>query len=198
MRSFFILSLVTFFLLIPSSNGCHRPGGESNIVKVECKSTKLVNLTELPSSIRVLTYCNDYSFKEKKLSKAINIFVSEYSETFEIDPAIVWSHLNGLKIELSIIPKVVKAAYTVDGKFVEGIVPVSGLALSPKHIWVEIKTSQIWSSSLVHELVHAIIWNENSGIHGDPDHEGKEFSGWSKKHTKFIKNLNIQLLELGI
>ena len=202
MRTFFILSLATTILLIPSSNGCvHGNGNVVNIVKAECDGIKLIkstNLPNLPASVEVVSRCDDYLFKEKELSKALEIFVLEYSENFGLDPAILWSYLDGIKIELSIIPRVVKAAYSVDGKFIKGSVPVTGLALGPKHIWVEIKTSQIWSSSLVHELVHAVIWNENSGIHGDPDHEGKEFSGWTKKHTKFIKDLNIQLLDLGI
>ena len=202
MRTFFILSLSTIILLIPSSNGCvHGNSGKINTVKTECDGTRLiksVSLSNLPSSIKVISRCNDYLFKEEEISKAIEIFVNEYSETFEIDPAVIWSHLHGLKIELSIIPKVVRAAYSVEGKFLEGDVPVNGLAFGPKHIWVEIKTSQIWSSSMVHELVHAVIWNENLGIHGDPDHEGKQFSGWTKKHTEFIKDLNIQLLDLGI
>ena len=75
---------------------------------------------------------------------------------------------------------------------------VTGLALTPTNIWVEIKTSQIWSSSLAHELVHIIIWKQNAGIHADPDHEGSEYSGWSKQHTSFIKSFNKMLLEKEI
>ena len=199
MRSFFVLSLTAIFLLIPWSNGCvFSSGNQSNIVKVDCSNINSINLTKLPANIVLLAQCNDYLFKEESLTKAIELFVQEYSETFETDPAVVWAHLYGLKIELSIIPRVVKAAYSVEGELIKGEVPVSGLAISPKHIWVEIKTSQIWSSSLIHELVHIVIWNQNSGIHADPDHEGKQFSGWTEKHTKFIKDLNIQLLDLGI
>ena len=199
MRSFFVLSLTAIFLLIPWSNGCMFNGGsQSNIIKVNCNDINTVNLIKLPANIVLLSRCDDYLYKGESLTKAIELFVQEYSETFEIDPAIIWSHLYGLKIELSIIPRVVKSAYSTEGNLLKGDVPVNGLALSPKHIWVEIKTSQIWSSSLIHELVHTVIWNQNSGIHGDPDHEGKQFSGWTEKHTKLIKDLNIHLLDLGI
>ena len=199
MRSFFVLSLTAIFLLIPSSNGCVMSSyNKSSIIKVDCNNIDSPSMRKLPSSIVVKAECDDYTYKSEALSKVIEMFVSEYSETFDIDPAIIWSYFHGLKIEISIIPKVVKAAYSLEGKLLMGDVPVSGLALSPKHIWVEIKTKQIWPSSLVHELVHIIIWNQNLGIHADPDHEGEQFSGWTEQHTKFIKNLNLHLLDLGI
>ena len=199
MRSFFALFLAIIFTLVPWSNGCvSNNGNKNNIIRVDCNNINAFNLSKLPVDMVLLSKCDDYLYREEALVKAIEIFVQEYAETFEIDSAVIWSHLYGLKIELSIIPRVVKAAYSMDGKLLKGDVPVSGLALSPKHIWVEIKTSQIWSSSLIHELVHIIIWNQNSGIHADPDHEGEQYSGWTEQHTKFIKDLNIQLLDLGI
>ena len=158
----------------------------------------MIVLNEIPGSITVKSYCGDYSFSKDSLAKSLEIFVLEYSNTFIIDPAILWSYLHDLTIELSIIPRVVEAAYSEDGKLLQGEVPVSGLALGPKHIWVEIKTSQIWSSSLVHELVHAVVWNQNMGIHGDPDHEGDKFSGWTKKHSDLIKRVNNILLDAEI
>jgi len=109
----------------------------------------------------------------------------------------VWGFLRDLKIEVSAIPRTVHAAYDLNGKFLNGKIPVSGLALRKDWIWVEIKTSQIWSSSLVHELVHIIIWRQNN-VHGDPDHEGKEFSGWTKKHTQLIEKINKILLDAEI
>ena len=183
-------------MMIPT-NSCVRGENVSNIVKNDCKNNMIV-LNEIPGSITVKSYCNDYSFTKDSLTQSLEIFVSEYSNTFSIDPAILWSYLHGLTIELSIIPRVVEAAYSEDGKLLQGEVPVSGLALGPKHIWVEIKTSQIWSSSLVHELVHAIVWNQNMGIHGDPDHEGDKFSGWTKKHSDLIKRVNNILLDAEI
>ena len=197
MRSFLSLPLLIVFSMIPT-NACVKGDNVSNIVKVNCDELDTIKLTRLPSSIRIQSYCGDYNFKEEALVKTLEMFVQEYSDTFEIDEAIVWLYLHDLRIEFSAIPRIVRAAFSVDGKPLVGDVPVSGLALSPKHIWVEIKTSQIWSSSLIHELVHIVIWNQNSGIHGDPDHEGKNFSGWTKKHTTFIKNLNNQLLDMEI
>ena len=89
------------------------------------------------------------------------------------------------------------AAYDINGELLTGEVPVSGLAMNKDLIWVEIRTSQIWSSSLIHEIVHVIIWRKNI-VHGDPDHEGPDFSGWTKEHTKLIKRVNKILLNAEI
>jgi len=144
----------------------------------------------------LITHCNDYSFDEKKLAIAISLFVDEYSDSFKTEKFKTWEKLRNLNIELSAVPRTVKSAFSVKGKPVFDA-PVSGLALNKNHIWVEIKTTQIWSSALAHELVHIIIWRSN-GVHGDPDHEGKEYSGWSIDHTRFIERFNKKLLELEI
>ena len=36
------------------------------------------------------------------------------------------------------------------------------------------------------------------GVHGDPDHEGLEFSGWTPEHTKMIKRVNDKLLDESV
>tara|TARA_A200000159_G_C7324525_1_gene340331 strand:+ start:909 stop:1496 length:588 start_codon:yes stop_codon:yes gene_type:complete len=195
MRPRFVLPLAALFLIVPT-NSCVRSDNVSNIVKNECKNKIVLN--KIPGSIQVKSFCGDYSFKEEPLTRAIEVFVNEYSESFDIDSEIVWAYLHGLTIELSVIPRMVDAAYSVDGKYLEGEVPVSGLAYGPKRIWVEIKTSQVWSSSLIHELVHIVVWNKNAGIHGDPDHEGNQFSGWTSKHTMLIKRVNNILLDAEI
>ncbi len=125
------------------------------------------------------------------------MFVEDYSVEFGISEPKIWEMLSGLEIEVSAIPRVVSGAYDVKGNPVKDVY-VTGLALSPSHIWVEVKTSQIWSSSLAHELVHVIIWKQNEGVHGDPDHEGTKFSGWKARHTSFIKFFNRRLLDKDI
>jgi len=143
------------------------------------------------------THCEDYIFDEVKVGKVIQLFVEDFARQFDLKELEVWSMLNGLHIEVSVIPRVVTLAYDVSGKLVKDA-PVSGLALSPSRIWVEVMTNQIWATSLTHELVHIVIWQQNGGVHGDPDHEGKEFSGWSKEHTRFIKRFNKSLFEMDI
>tara|TARA_B100001057_G_C22762324_1_gene916326 strand:- start:168 stop:767 length:600 start_codon:yes stop_codon:yes gene_type:complete len=196
-----IISFLAFLFVILAPVGClnkvdvNRP----SVSDFSCLNDKFKkNIAGLPNIASSTTRCIDYKFDEKNLAYAIKLFVSEYSREFDVDELKVWSYFYGLEIESSIYPREVQAAYDSKGNLLEGIVPVSGLALSKDKIWVEIRTSHIYTSSLVHELIHVIIWNENLGIHGDPDHEGKNFSGWSKKHTKFIKKINLMLQDLDV
>ena len=71
------------------------------------------------------------------------------------------------------------------------------MSISKDIIWVEIKTPQIWSSSLAHELVHIIIWRTKR-VHADPDHEGTQFSGWTPEHTQFLERFELRLLDLEL
>ena len=192
-----VMMLLATGLLIPS-NGCG-VNSSSSIKKLECHSSNLLH-QDIPGTpnIRIkASRCDDYTFKAKQVSTVLHLFVAEYSRAFNISELILWDYLSGLEIEVSAIPKIVSSAFDVKGNPVKNV-PVSGLAISPQKIWVEIKTGQIWTSSLAHELVHIIIWNKNAGIHADPDHEGDQFSGWSSAHTKFIKNFNQTLLDRGI
>jgi hypothetical protein len=191
----FIIPALT--ILIPTSNGCVTYTGVS-VIEADCTKTRVD--TAIPGTPGIKTrasFCDDYMFDSNALKLAIKIFIKEYSEEFNTSEEEVWRLLSGLLIEVSAIPRSVHAAYDVNGKLIKGDVPVSGLALSKDHIWVEIKTSQIWSSALVHELIHIMIWRSNN-VHGDPDHEGSEFSGWSKQHTDFIKRMKNILLSAEI
>jgi hypothetical protein len=186
-----------FFVILTAGRGCMMHTADlSSVTKFDCLNQKQGRIVPGTPNIRILAHCDDYTFTDAKLTKALTLFIQHYSEEFDVPHKKMWSLLKSLKIELSVIPRSVESAFNIRGKPVTNV-PVSGLALSKDHIWVEIKTKQIWSSSLTHELIHIIIWRSNQ-VHGDPDHEGSEYSGWSKKHTKFIKQFNKLLLELEI
>ena len=189
--------IIVSILLFPGIKGCYHPN-HSSVIKLDCTKISAVNkIPETPGIIIISSSCSDYQFEKSATKSALDIFVENYSNEFEMSELSVWGFLRDLKIEVSAIPRTVHAAYDLNGKFLNGKIPVSGLALRKDWIWVEIKTSQIWSSSLVHELVHIIIWRQNN-VHGDPDHEGKEFSGWTKKHTQLIEKINKILLDAEI
>lgn len=189
--------LFTIGLLLPA-NGCVS-NNSTSVKKVDCRSSRIFKfeIPATPNIVMTSSRCVDYVFATTKMQQAIHMFVEDYARTFKISEADVWSMLSGLEIEVSAIPKVVKSAFDVKGNPVQDV-HVTGLALSDSHIWVEVKTSQIWSSSLAHELVHVIIWKQNAGIHGDPDHEGNQFSGWEKSHTDFIKQFNRDLFDSSL
>ncbi len=184
-------------LFIPGSTSCVSGARNSSVKEFNClkmKQGKIVPGT--PGIKMVASSCKDYIFKEEKLYQALAVFVEGYSEEFGVSIPKTWELLRDLKIEVGIIPKVVSAAFDINGKPVKDV-PVSGLALSKDWIWVEINTKNIWPTSLSHELIHAIIWRQQVA-HGDPDHEGSQFSGWSEKHTKFIKKINRVMFDLDL
>jgi len=193
-----IFFLFFFLTLIFPSNSCNHATLQS-VSPANCmdKGTNIVKLTGTPGMIMTTTHCNDYIFDKVPLEISIKLFVLEYSREFDIDKDVIWKSLSGLVVEVSATPREVYAAYDTNGKLIKNAT-VSGLALSPRHIWVEIRTSQIWTSSLIHELVHIVIWHDNLLIHGDPDHEGPQYSGWTKKHTQFIHKMNRDLSDLDI
>ena len=189
------LSIVLFFCIMLFS-GCPTKH-YSSIYNSDCQSSRVIKyIPGMPGIKTSTSLCQDYRFEEKKLAEVINIFVSEYSEEFKISETKIWEYLSGLSIEMSIIPKVIKYGYSTDGKLIKNP-NVTGLALDKKRIWVEVKTSLIADSALIHELVHIVIWNQQI-VHADPDHEGDQFSGWNKEHTKLIKRLKYLLLDLNL
>ena len=195
------ISLLAFFIVVLLPAACLQKVdvSQESVLNFDCSKNKFRNKIQgLPNITMTTSHCVDYVFDQKNLTYTIKLFVQEYSKKFKIDESIIWSYLSGLEIESSVYPREVQAAYDSKGNYLKGSVPVSGLALSKDKIWVEVQTSKIYTSALVHELVHVIIFNENLGIHGDPDHEGDQFSGWSKKHTAFINSLNLILQDLDI
>ena len=193
-KCFYISTLLLAFLI--TSCGGNNP---SSVQRLSCNglSSNSFIIPGTPNITSRTTYCEDYFFTPEKLSRAIHIYVDEFANTFDIDPQQVWLSLKNVEIEVSAIPRVSKYAFDKKGNLRQNV-NVSGLAFSPKKIWVEVRTSQISSSSLSHELTHAIIWFENMGIHGDPDHEGSEYSGWTSEHTQMIKRVNAKLLDEAI
>lgn len=198
MQKHLIFCLILAMLLSTASSCGSSANTQNSVEKITCvNNRKPIDIPGTPGIRMTPSRCEDYVFNPDALSKAIVIFAEAYSNEFDMPVTKVWTLLKNLKIEVSIIPRTVSRVYDIDGNFSATEVPVSGLAFSKDLIWVEVRTSQIWSSSLVHELVHIMIWR-SQGVYGDPDHEGNTFSGWSKKHTRFIKEVKNILMDQEI
>ena len=63
---------------------------------------------------------------------------------------------------------------------------ILGVVESDNIIWVwEGYNHKMSESALFHELVHLAI-RAKYGDHGDPDHEGSKYPGWTSMHTHMI------------
>jgi hypothetical protein len=193
-RTATIVFTVMAALLFPS---CIKMNTKGSITKVECPRFSPVQVIESTPQIMIISGdCSDYSYEAKKVYDAIQFFAEEYAIEFEVEEEDVWRALSRLKIQFSAVPKEADNIYDLEGNFHKKH-KVSGLALDKNWIWVEAKTRYICESSLVHELIHIIIWREQE-VHGDPDHEGGDFSGWTEQHTELINLVNEALCELEI
>tara|TARA_Y100001973_G_scaffold106477_1_gene184639 strand:+ start:3746 stop:4351 length:606 start_codon:yes stop_codon:yes gene_type:complete len=128
---------------------------------------------------------------------AIDVFYKKWKREFGDPNDKVLKTLNGLMIEWGRKKKpIIGGAFDMNGDPIKGT--ARGLTLMPGYIWVwENQYKRIAATALVHELVHTALWAQN-GYHGDPDHEGSEFEGWTPAHTKFIREINILLAGLDI
>ena len=94
------------------------------------------------------------------------------------------------------------SGYSVDGRKFENAV-LRGATMGPGLVYVfqsengPDRHNRICESALAHELVHAILWRVN-GKHGDPDHLGPIYRGWTPDHSAIIQKTNEALCELGI
>ena len=197
MNTQLISSILLLALALPIK-GCRNEAIAPSISEYDCtKNSPHVLIPGTPGITMKSSRCKDYIYTRKAMAAAIDVFAEIYGEEFNLNHLEVLELLSNLKIEVSILPKTIANVYDLKGNFYKNPVPISGLAIDKDHIWVEIKTSNIYNSALIHELVHIIIWRANV-VHGDPDHEGKEFSGWSKKHTSLIERVNNTLMDLNI
>lgn len=131
----------------------------------------------------------------KDVAFAIVIFENAWEQTFGRSSYLIQS-LNNIMVEWSTKEKRI-TGYNVNGtKYVNA--PITGLTRTPSWIWIKKAPGEkICNTSFVHELVHVAIWSEN-GSHGDADHEGPKWWGWTFEHTQFIKNVNRTLCAVGL
>ena len=134
-------------------------------------------------------------FRRQKVAIALQNFELAWSHHFGEDP-YVFRNLRNLAITFSSAKKM-QMGYSADGSFTTNGL-ISGSTLSKETIWIYTppSTMRICETSLIHELVHASLWVRNG--HGDPDHTGAKFFGWSYKHYALIDQVNRYLCVLGI
>ena len=106
--------------------------------------------------------------------------------------------LEDVMVEWGSEVKTVKRGYSIDGEPFTNR-NVIGLVRSKSLIWVYQgygPNLSVAETSLIHELVHLAIRAEN-GKHGDADHEGPKYSGWTPAHTEMIRESKNMLRAFG-
>ncbi len=184
---------IVVFTMSPPSPTNARGSGQCNPHKKN--SPQMVKIRDFKSSWQMQRGCEFPN--SQNVSYVLKIFYKKWKERFGDKNGLVLKNMNNLMIEWDSKEKIITGTgFDINGNPLTG--RARGLTLLPGYIWVwENRYQRLAATALVHELVHAALW-ANSGSHGDPDHEGPDFTGWTPDHTKFIKEINDLLARLDI
>ena len=184
---------IVFFIVFCSVALFHTTIENQNRNQNDCKPSNGYK----PQMVKLPTYKNAWqiqkgcSFPDRhKVAYVIRLFYREWKNKFGDDEGDVLKSLNKLVITWEDKKKKISGiGLDVNGQPLSGL--ARGLTLMPSYVWVWTNPTykRIAATALVHELVHSALWSKNK-FHGDPDHEGDDFKGWTKEHTTFINEIN--------
>ena len=143
---------------------------------------QMVMIPFFKSSSQIMPNCDTHP--KHKTAMALMIFYHHWVEYFGDKDYKIKNMLEQVMITWGTKKRTVKRSYNLYGELSEGR-EVTGIALTNTTIWVwEGYFHKISETSLMHELVHVILRVKNG--HGDRDHEGDKYSGWTVEHSALI------------
>lgn len=141
-------------------------------------------------------------FTQEEADKSVQLFYIYWIKTFEdgVDNDKIRAALEKVKIQFTEERIHIDSGFYMDGTPLppEGA-DVLGVCHSKEFIqvWIRDKESyKIGNTSFTHELVHLVLKVKYNTF--DPDHLGKKYKAWTKKHTEFIKTFNARLLLVSL
>ena len=143
---------------------------------------QMIVLPFFKRATQIVPDCNTYPKHQTALS--MMVFYHHWVDWFGDEDLVVKDALENLMIEWSKKKKTVKKGFSLDGKPRKNVT-VTGITKTKSYIWVwEGYYHKISESSLIHELVHVALRAKNG--HGDSDHEGSKYEGWTTDHSAMI------------
>ena len=167
----------------------------TQITNKACSSVPAEKMNRVPGYKFTYQQTDDCDyFYPAHTSLALHVFYVEWLSKFSDDDGVVLRAINELTIEYGTYQRLLARVYSIDGSFRPGQTVINGLTGNHgKYVFVWIGKGthpKLYKTSFIHELVHVAIYAANFGAHGDPDHEGQKYKGWSTMHTKFIQDTN--------
>ena len=193
MQKMIVKLFILLFILTSLSCYAHRSGSwflsnkNKRIYKTSsCNLDKpfpqMVMIPFFKSSSQIIPNCNTYP--KHQTAMALMIFYHHWIEYFGDEDLKVKNMLEQVMITWDTKKRTAKRSYNLYGESKEGR-DVTGITLTNTTIWVwEGYFHKISESSLMHELVHLALRARNG--HGDRDHEGNRFEGWTRLHSELI------------
>ena len=184
---------IVFFIVFCSVVLSHTAIENQNRNQNDCDFSR----KDSPQMVKLPTYKNAWQIQKgcifperQKVAYAMRLFYREWKNKFGDEDGDVLRSLNKLVITWEDKRKKISGiGFNVNGKPLSGL--AWGLTLTPSYVWVWTNPTykRIAARALIHELVHSALWSKNK-LHGDPDHEGNDFKGWTREHTIFIAKVN--------
>ena len=201
MRGTAVLLISLMFLSCLGPSWVARPVPEKDYYRCDPfkEMPQMITVPGYPSVWQVVHSCQEYP--REKTAIALKIF-RFYWESIIGNPASVDAIYEDLLISWQRNSSEGYSGFGVDGIYYENV-SLKGVTLSPETVMIfnpdhgPDRHDRICESALVHELVHAVIWKAN-GVHGDPDHLGQKYDGWTVDHMLVIQETNNHLCILGI
>jgi len=144
---------------------------------------QMILIPYFEKATQIIPNCKTYPVHQTTF--ALFIFYHQWLENFEDNNMAVRGMLEKVMIEWGTEKRVSIGGYDLKGIPAENQ-NILGIVESENMIWVwEGYNHNISESALFHELVHLAI-RAKYGEHGDPDHEGSKYRGWTAAHTRMI------------
>jgi len=155
--------------------------------KVLCDPAKpfpqMIIIPYFNQASQIVPNCQTYPVHEVAL--AFFIFYHQWLEYFEDDNLAVRGMLEKVMIRWGTEKRNGVRGFNLEGKRFSAQKNIIGLVEGKNMIWVwEGYNHKISESALIHELVHLALFARLG--HGDSDHEGFKYRGWTKRHTNMI------------
>jgi len=155
---------------------------------------QMITIPFFERATQIVPNCETYP--KHKTALALMVFYHHWNKNFGDEKLLVKEMLESVMVEWGVKKKHLDRAYNIKGKKKHNAV-IIGIVKSKSFIWVwEGYEHKISESSLMHELVHLAIRTEYG--HGDADHEGNKYPGWTERHTEMIKQAKDSLRAFGI
>ena len=156
---------------------------KSSVCDPEKPFPQMILIPFFENASQIVPNCRTYP--KHKTALAFFVFYHKWTEYFGDEDYAVKEMLEKVMVEWGLKKKVNKAGFSLKGKPIEDSV-IIGRVESNSMIWVwKGYNDRMSESALIHELVHLSI-RAKYGTHGDPDHEGPKYRGWTPAHTVLI------------
>tara|TARA_R100000008_G_scaffold82838_1_gene67527 strand:+ start:1410 stop:2018 length:609 start_codon:yes stop_codon:yes gene_type:complete len=163
-------------------NNKHKKIHKSSICDENKAFPQMIMIPFFGSASQVVPDCHTYP--KYKTALALMVFYRHWLEWFGDDDLLVKNMLEKVMVEWGKEKKSLKTAYNIKGEKIHNAT-IIGITKTNSYIWVwEGYFHKISESSLMHELVHLALRAKNN--HGDADHEGDKYDGWTDQHTEMI------------